>query len=187
MAILILSSADQSFAVKSLANHDKLRYNEVLLSNTFASSLSPSASNGEAVLEALSAAELITIKSYKGRPQSVHAGKPVYQAAFKILTRDHVLRSRLDLAILTELTKIETKNIDKYETELNVLGLLPKQPSEVGPRVQFLLAKLAASQVKVEAWEKEMGVLKKVCVQTNVNVIVNDKDRMKVLILLCRS
>ena len=74
------------------------------------------------------------------------------------------MRSRLDLAILTELTKIETKNIDKYETELNVLGLLPKQPTEVGPRVQFLLSKLAASQVKVEAWEKEMGVLKKVCV-----------------------
>ncbi|KAF4631603.1 hypothetical protein G7Y89_g6525 [Cudoniella acicularis] len=150
------------YLVKSLAENDSLRYNEVLLSNTFASSLSASASNGESVLEALSAAELISIKTYKGRPKSIKAGKPVYQAAFKLLTGDKVLKSRLDLAILTELTKIETKNIDKYETELNALGSLPKQPREVGPRVQFLLNKLAASQSKVEGWEKEMGALKKV-------------------------
>lgn len=108
--------------------------------------MTPAVSNGEAVLEALSAAELISIKTYKGRPQTIQAGKPVYQAAFKILTEDNVLKSRLDLAVLTELTKIETKNIDKYETELNLLGSLPKQPREVGPRVTFLLAKLAASQ-----------------------------------------
>ncbi|TVY81632.1 Mitochondrial escape protein [Lachnellula suecica] len=150
------------YLVKSLAEDESLRYNEVLLSNTFASSLSPSASNGESVLEALSAAELITIKSYKGRPQSIKAGRPVYQAAFQMLCEDKVLKSRLDLAILTELTKIETKNIDKYETELNTLGSLPKQPPEVGPRVQFLLSKLAGSQTKVEGWEKEMGALKKV-------------------------
>ncbi|PQE09927.1 Mitochondrial escape 2 protein [Rutstroemia sp. NJR-2017a BVV2] len=149
------------YLVKSLAEFETLRYNQVLLSNTFASSLTPSASNGENVLEALSAAELITIKNYKGRPQSIKAGKPVYQAAFRMLSEDRVLRSRLDLALLTELTKIETKNIDKYETELNMLGQLPKQPREVGPRIQFLLSKLAASQQKVEAWEKEMGVHKK--------------------------
>jgi len=114
------------------------------------------------VLEALSAAELISIKSYKGRPQTIKAGKPVYQAAFTVLTEDKVLKSRLDLAVLTELTKIETKSIDKYETELNMLGTLPKQPREVGPRVEFLLGKLSASQAKVEAWEKGMGLLKKV-------------------------
>jgi hypothetical protein len=139
--------------------------------------MTSAASNGESVLEALSAAELITVKTHKGRPQTIQAGKPVYQAAFQILTADNVLRSRLDLSVLTELTKIETKNIDKYETELNLLGSLPKQPREVAPRVDFLLAKLAASQgmlslfrvqhsligtAKVEAWEKEMGVLKKV-------------------------
>jgi hypothetical protein len=150
------------YLVKSLAANPELRYNEVLLSNTFASSLSPSASNGEAVLEALSAAELISIKTYKGRPQSVKAGRPVYQAAFKLLTEDKVLKSRLDLAILTELTKIETKNIDKYEGELQMLGTLPKQPKELAPRVQFLLSKLAASQSKVEGWEREMGGLKTV-------------------------
>jgi hypothetical protein len=150
------------FLVKALSQSEELRYNEVLLSNTFASSLTTTATSGEGVLEALSAAELISIKTYKGRPQSIKAGKPVYQAAFKLLAEDTVLKSRLDLAILTELTKIETKNIDKYETELSMLGSLPRQPREVGPRVQFLLAKLAISQQKVEAWEREMGALKKV-------------------------
>ena len=150
------------YLIKSLAEDDVLRYNQVLLSNTFTSSLTPSASNAETALESLSAAELICIKTHNGRPQLIKAGKPVYQAAFKRLTEDRVLKSRLDLAILTELSKIETKNIDKYETELNMLGSLPKQPREVGPRVQFLLGKLAASQVKIQAWEKEMAGLKTV-------------------------
>ncbi|TAQ84627.1 hypothetical protein B7494_g7058 [Chlorociboria aeruginascens] len=108
--------------VKSLAENDTLRYNETMLSNTFASSLTSSASSGESVLEALSAAELISIKTYKGRPQIIKAGKPVYQAAFKLLTEDHVLKSRLDLAIVSELAKIETKSIEKYEAELNILA-----------------------------------------------------------------
>jgi hypothetical protein len=156
-------SAEQAwYLVKSLAENEDLRYNEVLLSNTFASSLTAPGSSGESVLEALSAAELIGIKTYKGRPQTIKAGRPVYQAAFKLLTEDQVLKSRLDLAILTELTKIETKSIDKYETELNLLGTLPRQPREVGPRVQYLLGKLATSQQKVEAWEKEISTLKKV-------------------------
>lgn len=150
------------YLVKSLAENNGLRYNEVLLSTTFASSLSPSASNGENVLEALAAAELISIKTHNGRPQTIKVGKPVYQAAFKSLTEDKVLRSKLDIAILTELSKVETKNINKYETELNMLASLPKQPREVGPRVEYLLRKLAASQHKVEGWEKEVGVLKKV-------------------------
>ncbi|KAI9742500.1 MAG: mitochondrial escape protein 2 [Claussenomyces sp. TS43310] len=150
------------FLVDALADNEQLRYNEVLLSNTFSSSLSTPSSTGEAVLEALSQAELITIKATKGRPESIKAGKPVYQAAFKLLTQDHVLKSRLDLAILTELTKIETKSIDKYEGELATLASLPKQPREVGPRVQYLLTKLSISQQKVEGWEKEMGALKKV-------------------------
>lgn len=156
------SSEQAWYLVKALAENEDLRYNEVLLSNTFASSLSASSSNGESVLEALSATELITIKNYKGRPQTIKAGRPVYQAAFRMLCEDKVLKSRLDLAILTELSKIEAKSIDKYETELNALGSLPTQPREVGPRVQFLLTKLATSQTKVEAWEKEMGALKKI-------------------------
>jgi hypothetical protein len=156
-------SAEQAwYLVKELAANEQLRYHEVLLSNTFSSSLTAPSTTGESVLEALSQAELITVKSSKGRPESIKAGKPVYQAAFQLLTQDIVLTSRMDLAVLTELTKIETKSIDKYEQELGLLAAYPTQPREVGPRVQYLLTKLAASHQKVEMWEREIGVLKKV-------------------------
>lgn len=149
------------YLVKELASNESLRYNEVLLSNTFTSSLTPTASSGESVLEALSQAELISIKSHKGRPTSIKTGKPVYVAAFKMLAEDKVLRSRLDLALLGELSKIESKSIEKFENELVLLGNLPSQPGELRGRVGWLLGKVAASQTKVEKWEIEMATLKK--------------------------
>ncbi|CAJ2511072.1 Uu.00g066970.m01.CDS01 [Anthostomella pinea] len=148
------------YLVKALASNDSLRYNEVLLSNTFASSTS--APDGESALEGLANTELITVKNHKGRPQKIVVGKPVYQAAFRQLTRDHALAAKMDLAVLTELTKIEGKNIDKAENELSLLGSLPRQPAQASPRVSYLLAKLETAQSKVESYEKEMAVLKKV-------------------------
>lgn len=141
--------------IKQLASQETLRYNGLLLSDTFKS-------GGERVLQALEQAELITITSNNGRPTSIRPGKPVYQSAFKMLTADRVLKAKLDLAILTEQTKIETKNIDKYEGELNLLGSLPKQPSEIGPRIKWLLGKVATSQAKVEQYEADSALLKKV-------------------------
>ena len=146
--------------IKSLASSETLRYNELLLSDTF----KPSAASagGEQTLQALEQAELITIVSSNGRPHSIKPGKPVYQAAFKLLTEDHVLKARLDLLILGELIKVETKSIDQYEAELNLLAGLPKQPAEVALRVRWLLGKLRASQEKIEAFDKESGALKNV-------------------------
>ena len=141
--------------IKSLAATEHLRYNEILLSDTFKT-------GGEKTLQALEQAELITINSSNGRPHSIKPGKPVYQAAFRLLTEDHVLKARLDLAILGELTKIETQSIDKYEAELNLLANLPKQPGELAPRVKWLLGKLSDCQAKVEKYEQESGDLKKV-------------------------
>ena len=141
--------------IKSLADTNFLRYNEVLLSDTYKS-------GGESTLQALEQAELITIVSSNGRPYSIKPGKPVYQAAFKLLTQDHVLKARLDLAILSELTKIETQSIDKYEAELNLLANLPKQPGEIAPRIKWLLNKLQICQAKVETYESEGSSLKKV-------------------------
>jgi hypothetical protein len=149
------------FLVKSLAEQEDLRYNEVLLSNTFASSLTATASNAEGVLEALAAAELISIKTHHGRPATVLPGKPLLRESFKKIVEDTALRSRLDLAVLKELIAIETKSIDKYENELTMLGSLPRQ-RELGPRIQFLLKNLEASQQKVEVWTKEVGSLKKI-------------------------
>lgn len=121
--------------IESLASTDSLRYNELLLSDIFKS-------GGEATLQALEQAEMISIVSSNGRPTSIKPGKPVYAAAFRQLTEDHVLKAKMDLAVLTQLIKAETSGIDKYEAELNLLGSLPGQPREVQGRVRWLLGKL---------------------------------------------
>lgn len=144
--------------VKSLAASDSLRYNELLLSDIFKS-------GGEATLQALEQAEMITIVSSNGRPTSIKPGKPVYAAAFRQLTGDQVLKAKLDLSVLSELIRIETQGIDKYEAELNLLGNLPGSPKELRGRIKWLLGKLFTGQAKVEQYEKESGALKKVLQQ----------------------
>jgi hypothetical protein len=150
------------FLVREIAKKESLRYNEVLLSNTFASSTTSAASNGETALESLANAELITVTTHKGRPQTIRAGKPVYQAAFNSLLEDRALRAKMDLAVLAELAKIEAKGIDKVEQELGLLGTLPNMPYQTGERVTYLLNKLEGSQKKIEQFEGEMGELKKI-------------------------
>ncbi|KAI1311668.1 RNA12 protein [Xylaria venustula] len=146
--------------IKLLAKDDALRYNEVLLSDTFASSLT--APDGESALEGLANAELITVRSHAGRPRSIAVGKPVYQAAFRQLAADAALSAKMDLARLKELVKIEGATIDKAEKELALLGSLPGQPAGTRDRAQYLLAKVAGSQGKISGYEAEMGKLKKV-------------------------
>lgn len=155
------------YLIKSLARSGSLRYNEILLSDTFASSTTAEAANGEAALEGLASAELITIKTQHGRPQTISASKPIYQAAFGILVADRVLQAKMDLAVLKELAKIENSSIGKVESELEVLGSLPKQPSQLGERISYLLGKIEGSQRKINKYENEMGKLKKVLSQTD--------------------
>jgi RNA12 protein len=140
--------------IKQLAKDEMLRYNEILLSNVYKD-------GGERTLQALEQAELISISSSNGRPHAIKPGKPVYLAAFKYLTEDGVLRSRLDLAILTQLIGIENKNIDKFESELRLLADLPGQPKQLLPRINWLLNKSQASHAKVEKYEAEGATLKK--------------------------
>ncbi|MCJ1433821.1 mitochondrial escape protein 2 [Xylographa pallens] len=139
----------------ALAPSGTIRYNEVLLADTFKA-------GGEAVLQALEQAEFIAVVAANGRPHSIRPGKPVYTAAFRLLVADHVLAARLDLAILAELTRLETQSIDKYEAELRLLARLPRQPVELVPRVRWLLAKVQAAQAKIEGYEAEGGRLKRV-------------------------
>lgn len=156
-------SVEQSwYLVKKLATSDSdgLRYNEVLRSDTFASSTT--VSDAEAALEGLANAELITVKSANGRPQKITPGKPVYHAAFMRLTQDQVLSAAMDLNVLTELSKIEGKTIEKVENELALLGSLPRQPAQTTGRINYLLTKLETSHKKVEDYEKEMAPLKKI-------------------------
>ena len=150
------TSSQAWLLIKSLAADPSLRYNELLLSDILKSS-------GDTILHSLEQAELITIlSSPNGRPYAVKPGKPVYQAAFKRLVEDKVLRARLDLGILGELVKIETATIEKCEQELKLLGELPGQPNEVKPRVKSLLSKIWVSQTKIEGFERESAGLKTV-------------------------
>lgn len=146
--------------IKSLGENPTLRYNQVLLTNTFASSLS--GADGETALDSLASAELISVNTYQGRPHTITAGKPLHQAAFSVLLRDVVLRAKMDLDLINELSKVEAKTIDKVENELTLLGQLPKQTGETAGRIQFLLTKLEKSQTKIAKWDKEMDGLKKV-------------------------
>ncbi|KAF3184452.1 mitochondrial escape protein 2 [Orbilia oligospora] len=134
---------------------DQLRYNEVLLHGLFSK-------GGEEAIQALEQAEFITIVSAEGRPWAIKPGKPVYRAAFRKLQSDKVLQAKLDIDVATELTKTETANVAKYETELTTLAQLPSKPSEIAGRVSYLLKKLQASQMKIEQYEKEIGALKKI-------------------------
>lgn len=145
--------------VKSLAQNGALRYNQVLLSGPFAA---VSASEAESAIDSLAGAELISVTTHQGRPKTITAGKPLHQAAFSKLLNDHVLRAKMDLDVLTELSKVEGKSVDKVENELALLGSLPRQTNETAGRISFLLAKLDSSQVKIAKWDKEMGELKKV-------------------------
>jgi RNA12 protein len=139
--------------ISELADVESLRYNETLLSDIFKD-------GGESTLQALENAELITIASSNGRPHALKPGKPVYQAAFKYLTQDQVLKSKMDLAIYTQLIGIENKNIEKYENELKLLQEANARPSFMS-RVQWLLKKADSSQVKIEKYEQECAGLKK--------------------------
>jgi len=141
--------------VRSLAEKDMLRFNEVLLLDAYKS-------GGDKALAALEQAELISVQSLNGRPHSIKPGKPVYQPAFKQLVGDKVLAAKLDLALLGEAIGNENKSIDKFEQELGLLGELPHQPYELQSRVQWLLSKIAGSQNKIEGYEKESAVLKKI-------------------------
>ncbi|CAM1504163.1 Fc.00g017540.m01.CDS01 [Cosmosporella sp. VM-42] len=154
-------SAQQAWhLIKSLSETPSgLRYNQVLLSGPFSA---VSAADAEAAIDSLASSELIAVTSHQGRPQTITAGKPLHQAAFHVLLKDRVLRAKMDLDILSEMTKTEVKSVDKVENELALLGSLPRQTGETAGRITFLLGKLETSQVKIAKWDKEMGDLKKI-------------------------
>lgn len=154
-------STEQAWTiVKSLAQNPQLRYNQVLLSSAFSSSLTSGAKDGELALEHLASSELISVQFHQGRPQTITAAKALNQAAFAVLLDDRVLRAKLDYAVLNETAKVEAQSIDKVEKELSLLGSLPKQTSESSSRVQYLLTKLDSSQRKITDLEKDIDGLK---------------------------
>lgn len=148
--------AHQAWAlIRDLAKADSLRYNEVLLLDAFTV-------DGDSALGALEQAELISIHSEHGRPYSIRAGRPIFNAAFQKLVEDQVLRSKMDLKIVTEQIGNQNKGIDKYEQELQLLAQLPGPPSELRQRVKYLLHKINTSQEKIEGLERQQTGLKEI-------------------------
>lgn len=145
------------YLIKRLAESKEgaLSYNEVVLSDLFKE-------NGEITLRALEHAELISIASVNGCPQTIRPGKPVLRAVFKRVTENKALSSRMGLAIVAEKINKENKSIGKYEEELSLLGSLPKQPRELTDRIQWLLNKVYSSQNKIVKYEKESAFLQKI-------------------------
>lgn len=141
--------------IKELAANEELKYSETLLNDLFSK-------NGEQTLQMLEQAELISINSTNGRPHKIRPGKPVYLSAFQYLVEDDVLRSRLDLDILTQLIAKESAKIESCEKELQLVAELPGMPAELKPRIRYLLTKAAASQEKIEKFEATSVQLKKV-------------------------
>lgn len=143
--------------VRELAKQDgSLKYNEMLLDSAFSSN------NGPATLASLEQAELISVKSSGGRPYGIKPGKPVFLAAFKLLTKDRVLSARMDAAILSEKIDSANASIVKYEEELKLLSQLPRQPAELADRTKYLLTKIQDAQATMEALERQAGDLKKI-------------------------
>ena len=145
--------------IKTIAERKSITYDEALLSAPFsASSTSPRKS-----LDGLVATDLVSLKSRRGFPVSIEAGKATYRAAFKLLARDAALRARMDRSVLSTLAKAEKAKIEAAEKELAVLaGLPPKVAAEAGERVRYLVGNLAESQRRIVEFEGEMGRLKRV-------------------------
>ena len=141
--------------IKKLANSEMVRYNEVTMAEPFSS-------NSDRALAALEQAELISVQSSNGRPYSVKPGRPVYQPAFKRLVEDRVLAAKMDLFLVGDSISSENGAIDKCEQELRLLGELPKQPSEVTARIQWLLSKIQGGQGRIEAYERQSAGYKKI-------------------------
>lgn len=149
------NSAQAWLLVRDLAEKGTLRYNELLLTDTFKA-------GGDKAIAALEQAELITVQSSNGRPYAVKPGKPVYQPAFQQLVKDNVLRAKMELQLLVEAIGIENKAIDKYEQELHLLSELGKTPKELYDRVQWLVGKIAGGQSRIAVFEKQSGEMKQI-------------------------
>lgn len=153
-------SADASFSVeqawwliKTIAERGRLSYDEALLHPA----LSTGPASASDALDALAAAELVSLRTRRGFPVEVTAGKPIYEAAFQILAEDGELRRRMDRAVLKTLAGAERKGIEDVERELALLGGFPEGWRKGGGgRIEYLAKKMKDGQGKIEEYEAQM-------------------------------
>lgn len=160
---ILRPSADASFSVeqawwliKTIAERGRLSYDEALLHPA----LTTGPASATDALDALAAAELVSLRTRRGFPVEVTAGKPIYKAAFQILAEDGELRKRMDRAVLKTLAAAEKKKIEEAERELALLGGFPEGWRKGGGgRIEYLVKKMKGGQGKIEEYEAQMGRL----------------------------
>ncbi|KAG0304712.1 mitochondrial escape protein 2 [Dissophora globulifera] len=159
--------------LRQLAATESISYDELKLHPLF--------KGDEAPFGAMEQAELITIHQKSGRPYVVRPGKPIYRAAFQEILSDSGFAAVMEVDSNTFLEKQEMANVAKWEGELKELSNLLHQdgswifgggrvPKEVDIRVKWLMKKLAESHVKIEKYERDMGVAKKTVLAKGIEI-----------------
>ncbi|KAG8903451.1 mitochondrial escape protein 2 [Tulasnella sp. 403] len=148
--------------LKQLSQHDEISYAEVLLEFPF--------KGDEVALRGMEHAELITITTQDGLPVSIKPGKPVYRYVFQRLVNDRIFHAVQDIAYNNKVIAAEEATIRKCEEELTTLRGIGLDlgssflggSGATGARAGYLLAKMRASQEKVEAKERAVKKLKRI-------------------------
>ncbi|KAJ7134886.1 RNA12 protein-domain-containing protein [Mycena epipterygia] len=139
----------------------KVPYHEVLLEFPF--------KGDEASLRSMEHAELISIGTHNGRPSTIRPGKPVYKYVFERLVNDSIFQATQDIAFNEKIMADAESKIKSCEQELLVLKEIGTDyehwwggKSASSSRSHYLLSKMHASAMKIEALERRNLELKKV-------------------------
>ncbi|KAJ6547159.1 RNA12 protein-domain-containing protein [Mycena capillaripes] len=146
---------------KQLSKQAELPYHEVLLEFPF--------KGDEGPLRSMEHAELISIGTHNGRPSTIRPGKPVFQAVFERLVKDSIFQATQDIAFNEKVIASAESTVKVCEQELLALKEIGTDSehwwggnSASSTRSRYLLSKMQASTLKIEALERRNSELKKV-------------------------
>ncbi|KAJ7210678.1 RNA12 protein-domain-containing protein [Mycena haematopus] len=158
----LLWGREQAWSLfKQLSEKSELPYHQVLLEFPF--------KGDEAPLRSMEHAELISIGTHNGRPSTIRPGKPVFRAVFERLVNDSIFRATQDIAFNEKIIAGEENAVKAYEKELLSLKEIGRDfehwwggNAASSTRSKYLLSKMQASTIKIEALERRNTELKKV-------------------------
>ncbi|ODQ53197.1 hypothetical protein SAICODRAFT_92276 [Saitoella complicata NRRL Y-17804] len=146
--------------LRGLAENGEMKYNEALLDPMFGDS-------SEAI-QALGAAEMISIATVNGRPSKIKPGKPIFRESFRTILEDKVFCARMELDMRKALKVASVSGIQKAEEELRVVRALGLESKgwfgriHVSEREKYLRRQIKTEQKNVMRLEEEMAQLKAV-------------------------
>ncbi|KAF8208542.1 exonuclease [Mycena galopus ATCC 62051] len=161
----LLWGREQAWSLfKQLSQKSEIPYHQVLLEFPF--------KGDEAPLRSMEHVELISIGTHNGRPSTIRPGKPVFRAVFERLVNDSIFQAIQDIAFNEKSIASEESTIKTCEQELLSLKEIGRDfehwwstNAASSARAKYLLSKMQASTMKIEALEKRNSELKKVLVK----------------------